>query len=568
MKGLSGAETLLRVLRAMGVERIFASPGSDWAPLWEALAKLHWPDVPEYLSSRHEETAVGMATGYAKATGKLPAVVLHTTVGALHATMGVRAALHERIPMVVLAGESIGFAEGAHSVMGRQWLRLLTDVGGPARLMEHCVKWSFGLNTSVILPHTVQRACQLAMAAPKGPVFVSVPTEFLMEAMSTDAPAAVLAVPPAAQPAAIEDLARVLSEAKNPVLITEEAGKSTSAVQSLVAIAELLGAPVLDAWQPYYVNFPRDHPLYGGVVAEDMGEVLREADLVFLVEAVAPWHPPSALPGPHARVVVLGEDPLHSNLPFWGFRTDLIVAGELDASLAALVEQLKKVVPSSSRKASAERWRGRHEKRRNELRAQARAAGDRKTLDNRWVGHELNEVMPPDAIFVDETITHRLDVVRLLDRLQPGSFFETSYGGLGLGLGMALGIKHALPGRTVIMAIGDGAFHYNPVPASFGASQEHRLPILILLFDNAGYLSQKGDVVREYPNGNAVRTKKFAGTSIEPKPDYVALARAFGGHGEKVEKPGELRPALLRGFQSVAKGQLALVHLVLEPVNP
>jgi len=174
MKGLSGAETLLRVLRAMGVERIFASPGSDWAPLWEALAKLHWPDVPEYLSSRHEETAVGMATGYAKATGKLPAVVLHTTVGALHATMGVRAALHERIPMVVLAGESIGFAEGAHSVMGRQWLRLLTDVGGPARLMEHCVKWSFGLNTSVILPHTVQRACQLAMAAPKGPVFVSV----------------------------------------------------------------------------------------------------------------------------------------------------------------------------------------------------------------------------------------------------------------------------------------------------------------------------------------------------------------------------------------------------------
>ncbi|TMI05315.1 MAG: hypothetical protein E6H43_00585 [Betaproteobacteria bacterium] len=568
MKGLSGAETLLRVLRAMGVERIFASPGSDWAPLWEALAKLHWPDVPEYLSTRHEETAVGMATGYAKASGKLPAVVLHTTVGALHATMGVRAALHERIPMVVLAGESIGFAEGTHSVMGRQWLRLLTDVGGPARLMEHCVKWSFGLNMSAILPHTVQRACQLAMAAPKGPVFVSVPTEFLMEAMSADAPPAVLAVPPSAQPAAIEDLARMLSEARNPVIVTEEVGRSTSAVQSLVAVAELLGAPVLDAWQPYYVNFPREHPLYGGVVAEEMGEALREADLVFLVEAVAPWHPPSALPAPRARVAVLGEEPLHSNLPFWGFRTDLIVAGELDASLAALVEQLKKVVPSSSRKASIERWRGRHEKRRNELRAQARAAGEKNTIDNRWVGHQLNELMPPDAIFVDETITHRLDVVRLLDRLQPGSFFETSYGGLGMGLGMALGIKHALPERTVIMAIGDGAFHYNPVPASFGASQEHRLPLLVLLFDNAGYLSQKGDVVREYPNGNAVRTKKFAGTSIEPKPDYVALARAFGGHGEKVEKPGELRPALLRGFQSVAKGQLALVHLVLEPVNP
>src|ERR1700674_5155949 len=133
MKGLSGAETLLRVLRAMGVERIFASPGSDWAPLWEALAKLHWPDVPQYLSSRHEETALGMPTGYAKATGKLPAVVLHTTVGPLHATMRVRAALHERIPMVVLAGESFSFSEDPKFPVGPFGLRVLGFPGGPAR---------------------------------------------------------------------------------------------------------------------------------------------------------------------------------------------------------------------------------------------------------------------------------------------------------------------------------------------------------------------------------------------------------------------------------------------------
>src|SRR5258708_22571712 len=95
----------------MGVERIFASPGSDWAPLWEGLAKPYAAgEVPEYISSRHEETAIGMASGYAKATGKLPAVVLHTTVGALHATLGLRAALHERIPMVVTAGECVSLA--------------------------------------------------------------------------------------------------------------------------------------------------------------------------------------------------------------------------------------------------------------------------------------------------------------------------------------------------------------------------------------------------------------------------------------------------------------------------
>src|SRR3954463_8396175 len=192
---MSGSEALLRALRAMGVERIFASPGSDWAPLWEALAR-PWKagEVPEYISSRHEETAVGMASGYAKATGKLPAIVIQTTVGALHATMGLRPAPHERVPMVVLAGESVSFGEPPAPPAGRQWLRVLTDVGGPARLMESCVKWSFGLNAAHLLPQTVQRACQLALTAPRGPVFVSVPSEHLMEAMRSEPPA------PAARP--------------------------------------------------------------------------------------------------------------------------------------------------------------------------------------------------------------------------------------------------------------------------------------------------------------------------------------------------------------------------------
>ena len=134
-KGLSGAEALLRLLGQMGVERIFASPGSEWAPVWEYLAKPYGPDerIPAYLSSRHEEVAVGMASGYAKVSGKLPAVMLHTTAGSLKATMALRGALHEQVPMVVLAGESIGFGEEQGDDPGQQWLRLLADVGGPAR---------------------------------------------------------------------------------------------------------------------------------------------------------------------------------------------------------------------------------------------------------------------------------------------------------------------------------------------------------------------------------------------------------------------------------------------------
>jgi len=179
----------------------------------------------------------------------------------------------------------------------------------------------------------------------------------------------------------------------------------------------------------------------------------------------------------------------------------------------------------------------------------------------------LNEVLPRDAIVVNETISHRGDLVRLLEHLQPGAFYESSYGGLGMGLGTALGVKHALPERAVVLTIGDGSFYYNAVPAAFGASQEHRLPLLVVLFDNAGYFSQKNDVVREYPQGFAVRSNKFIGTSITPCPDYAMLARAFGGHGEKVERPRDVRAALQRGLAALGKGQLALIHLVLEPIN-
>jgi acetolactate synthase-1/2/3 large subunit len=564
---VSGAHALLRTLRKLGVRKIFASPGSDWAPLWEALAMPSARDeFPEYLSSRHEETAIAMASGYAKTTGKLPAVVLHTTVGALHATMGMRAALHERIPMVVLAGESVSFGERPGYGIGPQWLRLLSDVGGPARLVAPCVKWSFGLNDSALLSATIERACRIATSTPGGPAFVSVPTEFLMDAHPEEKPRSGAPVRnPAADPAALDELAQMLCSAKRPAILTEEVGKDLAAVDRLVELAETLGAPVFDAWQPGYANFPRAHPLYGGV-APDMKALLEESDLLLCVETVVPAHPPALLSGSGARLAFLGEDPLHTHLPYWGFRNDLSVAGALESSLALLRERVARAVPKGSRSSIAKEWAERNAKSREQWREKGRASGTAARIESAWIGHELNAILPEGAIVVDETITHRQDVLRQLERLAPGGFLSASYGGLGMGIGTGLGAKVARPDRTVVVTIGDGAFFYNPVIASFGAAQELKLPLLVVLFNNAGYLSQKLDVVREYPDGWAVRSKQFAGLSIAPRPDYPALARAFGGYGETVERPSEVRPALARGLDAVAKGNLALIEMVLAPV--
>jgi len=539
-----GAEAVLRTLRAMGVERIFASPGSDWAPLWEALARPHQPgEFPEYVSVRHEETAVAMASGWSKATSRLPAVMLHTTVGTLHAAMTLRIALHERVPMVVMAGESIAFGEPPAPMVGRQWLRLLTDTGGPARLIEPCVKWSCALNAAALLPQTVQRACQLALNAPRGPVFVSVPIEHLMETLPGPLPAATsLPRPAAAEPAALDALAQALAAAKSPLIITEEAGRDPAAVGSLVALAEALGAPVAEAWQPYYLNFPRDHRLYAGVISEGAGEFLAKHDSILLADAVLPWHPPSSLPE-GKKVYAIGEDPLRSRLPYWGFRTDMVVPGELRTTLEGLLQRISP--------------------RAHDVKLARRVEPAAEEMGNPWIAQQLNEALPADAIVVNETITHRLELLRRLDRLQPGGFYESSFGGLGVGLSTALGVKHAHGGRVVAVTIGDGAFHYNPVAAAFGASQELGLPLLVVLFDNAGYLSQKNDVKTYYPAGEAVRSGRFAGTGITPRPEYAKLAEAYGGYGEKVERPQDLPAALDRGLVQQQRGRLALIHMVL-----
>ena len=560
----SGAEIFLQMLAAMDVDHIFASPGSEWAPVWEHLANPSLSSRLRYLSSRHEEVAVGMASGFAKTTGRFAAVMIHTTVGALHAAMALRGALHERVPMVVFAGESVAFGEDLGPDPGPQWLRNLADVGGPARLLERCAKWSFALNAKALLPSTIQRACQIAMAPPRGPVLISLPMEFLFEDFGGYVPLpAAIPLPSAADSGGIEELAKMLSTAKLPVIVSESAGRSTVAVKRLVELAELIGAPVVETRSPGCVNFPRTHPLHGGF---DPLEALKESDLVFLVSTVAPWHPSSASPKAGAKVVVLDEEPLRTELPHLGYRVDLCLTGCVEKSLDLLIQRLTVIgAPASSLR--GEHWTREHEERSQAWRRDALARKDCKPIDTRWVAFELNRLMPEDTIVVEETITHRPAILRCMNRLKAGSAFNGSVGGLGTGLGTALGIKVANPKSPVVALIGDGTLHYNPALAAFGFAQEHQAPILIVVFNNYGYLSQKMGIPEYNPDGWAVKSNTFVGTSITPSPDYAAIVRAFDGYGETIEESTHVGPALERGLKAIASGQLALLDVRLESVN-
>jgi len=566
-KGLTGAQTMLRVLAKMGVEKIFASPGSEWSPVWEALAEPGVEGMPQYLSTRHEEVAVGMASGYAKSTGKLPAVMIHTTVGSLHATMGMRGAIREQVPMVVFSGESIGYGEDEGPDPGAQWLGHLSNIGGPAKLVEQTVKWSFGVNNKAILPATIQRACQLAMAAPKGPTFVSLPMEYLFDKMIRDVPGDLGFAPGATADAkGIEELAKLLAGAKNPVIVTEDSGRTEKSVHCLVEIAELLGCAVCETRSTGALNFPRSHALHSGFNPK---EAVAGADVIFLLAVIAPWHPASVTPSPGATVALLDENPLRHDMPYYGYQADLCLTGEIESSLEQLLAALKKKVSAndSSRKQRGDDLGKKNAARRKAWRDEAQALASQKPMDTRWVAHEISQVLPADVMVVEETITHRLAIHRYLDGLKPGSYFAGCVGGLGTGLSTALGVKSANPKRPVVCLIGDGSFNYDPVPGVYGAAQEHNLPFLTIMFNNQGYLSQKSGIPRYYPEGWAVKSKNFSGLHIAPCPEYSALMKAFDGYGEKVEEPGEVRKAIERGLRAVVGGQSALLDIRLKPVE-
>ncbi|MBI2540250.1 MAG: hypothetical protein HYW04_10745, partial [Deltaproteobacteria bacterium] len=142
---MHGGKALLKVFERAGVDYLFCSPGTEWPPVWEALAESQERGVegPRYINCRHEAAAVAMASGYTKATGKPQAVLLHATAGPLNAAMVLRAAYQERVPMVICCGETSAFGEESRLPdPGNQWIHDLTDIGGPAELLRRCVKWS------------------------------------------------------------------------------------------------------------------------------------------------------------------------------------------------------------------------------------------------------------------------------------------------------------------------------------------------------------------------------------------------------------------------------------------
>lgn len=559
---VNGADVLLNQLADHGVDCMFASPIAVMAPLWEALARRGEGTGPRYFRCRHELLAVSLASGYYKATGRSQVVFLPSSLGVQNGAMGLHTALQERIPMTILSPDTLSYGEDPAADPGPEWPSLLVDLVGPARNAEVVVKWTKRARTPSELVHDLRRACFIAQSIPLGPTLLEIPVDLLMHTGHPEIPDWFAPTPLIAAPAQIEEVAGILSGAENPLIITEHGGRTDEERAALIAIAEALSAPVFEFMIPAYHNFPRSHPLYGAGPVE---AVLGEADAILLVGCNAPWHPPQQALRSGCAVIQMEEDPFRPRAAYWGYATTHALGGSLAPNLQALASRLAgHTTPQPAKVAQwmhhSAAFRAQGQNKADEARAKAVDFVPAADLFS-----ALHDALPENAICVDEIVAQMPQLIQFLYKSKPFTQLRGWAGGLGMGLGIALGAKLAQPQNTVVAIIGDGAWHYNPVPAALGFAQEYGLPLLIVLCNNEQYASQIWNILRYYPESVAVREHNFVGDVIAPTPDYGKVVEAYGGAGERVRRLEDLVPALQRALATVSSGRTFLLDVLVKP---
>jgi acetolactate synthase-1/2/3 large subunit len=304
--------------------------------------------------------------------------------------------------------------------------------------------------------------------------------------------------------------------------------------------------PVI-AYRPRYVSLPSDHPMLLGY---EPAAYLKDADVVLVLDCDVPWIPSLHKLNPAAKVIQIGTDPLYARYPVRGFPCDLAITGASSQAVPALAAALESRAKVAAARIEARRRRVADAGRKQRELAAARTEAARRggPIDASWVAHCLNQIKGDNDILVSES---QIDLANLTFR-KPGTYFATSpAGGLGWGVGAALGVKLGAPGRRVFSVIGDGSYMFgNPTPAHF-VSAAYDLPVLTVILNNGMWGSVRKATLGLYPEGAAARMNRAPLTYLEPQPAYHKVVEASGGYGAEVSTPADLPVALERALKAV-----------------
>jgi acetolactate synthase I/II/III large subunit len=569
---LSTAHYFLQALVDLGVDYIFANLGTDHVSLIEEIAR--WDRDgrrhPEMILCPHEVVAVHMAGGYALATGRCQAVLVHVDAGTANACMAIQNLFRYRLPVMLFAGRAPHTLHGELRGSRDTYVHFVQDPFDIASIVRPYVKWEYSLPSGVVVREALARASAFAHSDPPGPVYMMLPRETLAEEWEeADMPA----YPPARygsvqaggiEPARAGAIAEKLMAAENPVAFTAYLGRKPHAVQTLDRLARVCGIRVCD-FSAIDLNIPQDSPCYAGI---DPSPLLEDADLGLLIDTDVPFVPQSARRAGAITWIQIDIDPLKADFPMWGFATDTRIAGDSSVILHQVLEAVEARADDAYRRRVAARiasWSSAREalaKRRGAAGANKGMAG---ALNPAFVCATLGAKLSQDDVVLNEAIRNGPILQEHLARTRAGSYVGLAGGGLGFSGGMALGLKLAQPERRIVQVIGDGGFHFSAPDSVYAVAQQYQIPIFTVVLDNGGWQAVKSATQRVYPKGVAAETDQFQSRLMSGRQgerrDFSDLAKAFGAHGECVTEPDALDAAIDRCLAALADGRAAVLHV-------
>ena len=553
------ADAFLRALADHGVDYFFCNPGTDFPPVVEAFsrAKKTNAKVPKPILVPHENLAVGMAHGAYLMTGRPQAVMVHVNVGTGNTLNNLTNLSRDRVPLILAAGRTPITEKGSFGSRTRpiHWAQEMFDQAGMVREM---VKWDYELRVPGQVGDVVARAAEVAMAHPRGPVYLVLPREPLSATLAEPIGPA-KPRPQAAEvhpdPHSIATLAEWIAAAERPLIVT--ATLPADAVPALAHLAERCAIPVV-THSPRTLCLPSSHAMHFGF---EPGALLADCDLAIVLESDVPWIPHLQHPPAGCRVVHVGEDPFFVRYPMRSFPSDLAIKCGATHALNALNEAIEPRIQMAAARIAARRARL-TERMRNRRAQLAKDSAPAATISPEHLSHAIGEAVGPDAIIFNE-YPLRFDHCA---REKPGTFFSLGpAGGLGWGFGAALGAKLANPDALVVATLGDGAYMFANPTVGHWVSATHNLPILTIVFNNSRYGAVRRATLSMFKEGVAGENDGRTLADLDPAPPYDEMAKAQGAHAERVEKPADLPGALARARDAVVNERRQALLNVITP---
>lgn len=519
-------QAVIELLRSLGMTTVFGNPGSTELPFLD-----RWPADFRYVLGLQEAAVIGMADGFARATGNAAFVNLHSAAGVGHALGNVFTAYRNQAPLVITAGQ-----------LARELLPNLPFLGASeaASFPKPYVKYSIEPARAEDVPAAIAHAYHVAMRRPCGPTFVSIPADDWSAPCRPVVPR-IVSRDVAPDPALIEAAARAIAAARRPVLVVGPEVDQEGAGEAMVALAERIVAPVLASPFSSQLSFPEDHPLFAGFLAaapQAVSDALMPHDLVLVIGApVFTFHV-----GGDAAI-------FRSGIPIIQLTTDEEAAASAPAgtgilgSLRLALPALAAALPATADRAPPP------------PRARPATPAPANPIPAAYLLHRLHAAMTEDAILVEEAPSHRPAMQAQMPMRRWGSFFTMASGGLGYALPAAVGIALARPGRRVVCLIGDGSMMYTP--QALWTAVQHRLPLMVVVVNNAGY-----GALRSF--SQVMQVRDAPGIDL-PGLDFVSLARGMGCPGAQVTRVEALDAALAEACRS--EGPM-LVDVVVDAAVP